>query len=226
MIRNIIKDIPYIGQTRNFRLRYNDHMHRFRNNKHPNQYMQRSYNKYGEESFEFSIIEECEEHMLDERELYWINFYGGLESKDNYNLGGIRGGRHSEETRQKISKSHTGKKLSKEHKNKISKSGKGHAVSKETREKLKKANKGHVTTEEQKEKLRNARYPNQKRFIAFDKNGIATIHYNQSEFERENKVCSVSKCLSGKTKSSKGWTFKYYEEGDEEKYGFEYKDRK
>ena len=68
---------------------------------------------------------------------------------------------------------------------------------------------------------------NQKPFIAFDKDGNASMHYNKSKFERENNVSRINNYLNGRNrkKINNGWTFKNYEEGDEEKYGFKYKDR-
>jgi len=59
---------------------------------------------YGEDNFEFSIIEECPISMLDEREIYWIDklkTYVGFDDCQGYNddLGGkgIRGYKHSQE---------------------------------------------------------------------------------------------------------------------------------
>ena len=54
----------YIGSSINVRKRRNSHLHHLRRNKHPNKYLQHSYNKYGEASFCFSVILECDEEML------------------------------------------------------------------------------------------------------------------------------------------------------------------
>jgi len=51
----------YIGSTTmSFIKRYNHHFNQLENNKHKNSYLQNSYNKYGEESFEFDILEICD----------------------------------------------------------------------------------------------------------------------------------------------------------------------
>ena len=42
--------------------------------------------KYGVENFDFSIIEECEEPYLDEREAYWIKYYNSHNKEKGYNL--------------------------------------------------------------------------------------------------------------------------------------------
>ena len=59
---------------------------------------------YGEDNFEFSIIEECSILMLDEREIFWIDkfrTYIGFDDCQGYNkdLGckGIRGYKHTQE---------------------------------------------------------------------------------------------------------------------------------
>ena len=69
--------------------------------------------KYGYENHVFEIIEECSEETINEKEIYWIYFYNSVEQGLNLKYGGI-GGRHSEETKQNISKSLMGKKQSKE----------------------------------------------------------------------------------------------------------------
>ena len=114
-----------------------------RNNKHDNQYLQNAWNKYGAESFEFIIIEECSVEDLNEREIYWIKFY--KDQKISYNiLNGGDGldnlGTHlSEETKRKIGEKNRqnmlGKKLSEETKQKMSEAHKGRKMSEETRKK-------------------------------------------------------------------------------------------
>lgn len=43
--------------------------------------------KYGKDNFKCSLIEECfSEKELNEREIYWINFYNAVESDNFYNL--------------------------------------------------------------------------------------------------------------------------------------------
>jgi group I intron endonuclease len=54
----------YIGSSVNVRKRRNEHLHHLRGNKHPNRHLQHSYNKYGEASFGFSVVLECEKEIL------------------------------------------------------------------------------------------------------------------------------------------------------------------
>ncbi len=71
------------------------------------------------------------------------------------------GKKHSQETKDKLSKSKIGisigigRKLSQEHKNNISKGNKGRLVSKETIDKISKGNKGQKLSQETKDKIKN-----------------------------------------------------------------------
>ena len=47
--------------------------------------------KYGIENFEFSIVEECDKSLLDDRECYWIRFYDSYNKGYNCTLGGQNG---------------------------------------------------------------------------------------------------------------------------------------
>lgn len=50
-------------------------------------HIKRAIKKYGEENFSRVIIEECDtKEKLDEREKYWINHYGAVNSNNYYNI--------------------------------------------------------------------------------------------------------------------------------------------
>lgn len=66
-----------------------------------------SINKYGFEGHEVDILEECDESIINEREVYWIEYYNSVENGLNCTYGG-EGGRLCEETKQKISKGRVG----------------------------------------------------------------------------------------------------------------------
>lgn len=106
-IENTVNNKVYIGQTQNFKNRWKKHISALDNNRHCNEHLQSAWNKYGKESFTFSIVEKCKEN-IDEREIYWIARYNSADRKFGYNiaLGGsvpMLGRHHSEETKQKIS---------------------------------------------------------------------------------------------------------------------------
>jgi group I intron endonuclease len=77
-IQNKVNGKKLVGQSVNISKRWkNGHLSLLENNKHYNKHFQNSWNKYGEENFEFKILEICEnkKEILDEKEKYWIEFY-------------------------------------------------------------------------------------------------------------------------------------------------------
>lgn len=42
--------------------------------------------KYGKENFQREVIEECDNDLLNEKEIYWINYYNSTNRKIGYNL--------------------------------------------------------------------------------------------------------------------------------------------
>lgn len=94
----------YIGQSKDIKLRWLSHKEELQKGTHQNRHLQRAWNKYGENSFIFSIIEECNEESLTEREQYWIDYYGGINSTNTYNFRQAgSNGKMSEETLKKMS---------------------------------------------------------------------------------------------------------------------------
>ena len=65
----------YIGKSENIYRRFNRHKYELCRNNHKNMYLQRAYNKYGEDSFIWGIIEECNSADLNFKERYYIKLY-------------------------------------------------------------------------------------------------------------------------------------------------------
>ena len=63
----------YIGSSNNIERRFKEHLGDLRNNRHSNQYLQNSYNKYGEDSFSFNIITNCYEQERFKLEQFYID---------------------------------------------------------------------------------------------------------------------------------------------------------
>lgn len=72
-IANKINGKIYIGKSLDVKERKYSHFYKLRKNEHGNQYLQVSFNKYGEENFEFSIIEFVADNLLNIREIYYID---------------------------------------------------------------------------------------------------------------------------------------------------------
>jgi len=115
-VTNIINNKSYIGQTQfSLEQRKRSHIIEGRND---NLYFHNALKKYGDEKFNWSVIESCEnKEELDEMEFHYIKQYNTI-SPNGYNLTyggeGSHGRKLSNETIEKIRKSLKGKKRSKE----------------------------------------------------------------------------------------------------------------
>ncbi|PFA84002.1 GIY-YIG nuclease family protein [Bacillus thuringiensis] len=104
-IENLANGKVYIGQTRvGYEKRINEHLYGLRRNTHKNDHLQRAWNKYGEEYFEFSIVEKCKIEDLDQLEVKWIAHYRNTLVAYNCESGGNKNKVHSEYSLKKISK--------------------------------------------------------------------------------------------------------------------------
>ena len=107
-IENLINHKLYIGQSDDLYRRRDAHFNELKGNRHYNQHLQRSYNKYGKDNFKFNIVEKCNVDLLDEREIYWIQYFDSFNNGYNQNLGGNsnRGWVATDETKRKMRENH------------------------------------------------------------------------------------------------------------------------
>lgn len=68
----------YIGRTTNIENRWRTHIHDLRLNKHHVHLMQTDFNKYGEDSFTFEILDEADFRTRDKEQAY-------MKAYDSYN---------------------------------------------------------------------------------------------------------------------------------------------
>jgi len=118
--KNVINDKVYIGQTTKKLIeRIRDHQRNINRKNYP---FYNGLGKHGKENFIWSEIDRASTRdELDSKEEYWIDFYRSTEKKFGYNA--KSGGRvpvFNAETRNKISKTSTGRKFSAETKKKMS----------------------------------------------------------------------------------------------------------
>lgn len=85
-IENIVNNKKYIGQSINIKDRWRRHKSELNHNAHDNDYLQKSWNKYGEINFSFYVLEYCAPENLDEKEIYYIDTYNTLDRDCGYNL--------------------------------------------------------------------------------------------------------------------------------------------
>lgn len=104
-IKNKINNKYYIGQSKDFKQRWMEHRAQLRHGHHHNKHLQAAWTKYGEDSFEFSIVEECEDQELrNQREIYYIERYDAFYDGYNMNIGGgsCKGFKHTPEEIEKM----------------------------------------------------------------------------------------------------------------------------
>lgn len=76
IIKNVVSGDSYIGSTKQLRRRRNKHLSALRNNYHENYKLQMDYNTYGEECFQWSVLEYVKSEKISDlqiREQFYID---------------------------------------------------------------------------------------------------------------------------------------------------------
>jgi len=99
----------YIGSAINYKQRWSIHLTLLKQNQHHSRHLQSSFNKYGEHSFIFMVIEVVKNtDKLLEREQYWMDYYQSHNDGFGYNIcpksKSPLGVKHSLETKNQTSK--------------------------------------------------------------------------------------------------------------------------
>lgn len=208
-IENLINHKKYIGQSNNIEYRWKQHKYELNRGCHDNDYLQKSWNKYGRDNFNFYILELCDVSMMDELEVYYIDLYQTLNRDNGYNLtsGGGANKKYSKEVCEKISQALMGHQVSSETRQKVSEhhadvSGTNHPMY------------GRKHSEEAKEKMRQAGFgrPSSRKIL----NSVLCVELN-IVFENATDAgkqlhldsSAILKCCRGerKTCGGYGWSF-------------------
>lgn len=128
-IKNITNNYYYIGSSKDIARRWKQHRKTLNNNTSNSIKLQRAWLVYKEEAFIFEVLQFCEVSQLMDLERYYVDKYKSIELGYNINIPGAsnypkthKGKKHSQETKEKMSKSAKGKKkppLTEEHKQKL-----------------------------------------------------------------------------------------------------------
>lgn len=104
-ILNKINGKIYVGQTIQGFQRFKKHKYELNHGKHPNKHFQSAWDKYGEDAFEFNVLEHCSKEDLNDNEDWWINYFDSTNPQKGYNLrsGGDSNFIVSDETKKKLS---------------------------------------------------------------------------------------------------------------------------
>lgn len=125
MIRNKANGKVYVGSAVKLNKRWDNHKSDLRKNKHHSKHLQSAWNKYGQESFDFVLLEECIPEVLIMREQNWIDFFKSYDDRFGYNIAAIVGNnflgrKHTEEAKEKNRQAHLGWRPSEEQRKKQS----------------------------------------------------------------------------------------------------------
>jgi len=172
-IRNTVNGKVYVGSSINIVKRLLDHKNDLKRQENT-PYFQNAWNKYGSENFSFEVIRELhfkdqdieflKQHLLANEQIY-LDLYESYKRENGYNICPIAGSplgvKHTEESKQKNSKIHSGsgnsmygKHHSKKTKEIIGKTQRGKKRTEEQKAVISKANRKRHPSEESKEKNR------------------------------------------------------------------------
>ena len=175
-IENLANNKVYIGLSSNLNKRFYEHKRLLILNTHTNRYLQRSWNKYGQDNFIFEILEICNKDDLSNKEIYYIQKYDSFINGYNSTSGGLNNYKYNGKIKITMSKKIKGRKLSLETRKKMSDS---------------KYNKGNMFS---------------KKVIKMDMNGNIIIIYdymNQINRIEGFETKSIRECCEGTNKNRK-----------------------
>jgi group I intron endonuclease len=106
-IENLVNGKFYIGSAKNFSQRKSKHLFKLRRNKHHSPILQNAWNKYGEESFNFSILAEISDidFLIPSEQHYMDTLFPYYNCVKVAGLGNRTGISHSETSKQRMSSS-------------------------------------------------------------------------------------------------------------------------
>lgn len=150
-IRHIASGRVYIGSAVDLNRRRREHFRKLCAGSHCNSKLQNAWNKYGEDEFEFDVLEFCQKDVLILREQALIDTFDSVVS--GFNIlpiaGNTLGYRHSDETKRKLSSANSGYRHSEEAKESM----RGRVVSDETRNALSIAHMGREMPQSQRDAI-------------------------------------------------------------------------
>lgn len=222
-IRNLKNGKLYIGSAKNLKVRYRSHRNDLKRQKHHSIILQRAWNKYGENNFIFEVVEEVSnlDNLL-KREQHYLD-----SLSPDYNIctvaGNCTGRKFSKETREKMSKSASGRIVSEEGKRKRSEASKGSGNNfygkkhtEKTKEKIRIARAKQIITKETKEKLSKRfsgeKNPAAKKVMRIDPKSGNKVIYDYIKQARKDGFkthAKIKACCEGKIKTYKGYVWKF-----------------
>lgn len=196
----------YIGSTSNLRKRQHDHFADMRRGAHSNRHMQSAWNKYGEQSFCFEVLEYVMPWSRVDREQYWLDSLKPYDHAIGFNVAiRARGDKLSAEHRANISRSNMGHVVTAESRAKMSAAKKGKMPSLAAREKAWASARGHIVSRETRAMLAEKR--SIITWLITMPNGHTITIKNLKQFCRDNDLSfsHMGAVAKGKRRHHKGW---------------------
>lgn len=210
-IINKINGKYYVGSSKNIGHRWNEHKSELNRNYHKNSYLQNAWNKYGENAFDFIIVENVPENLLLETEQKYLNI---TNKNSSYNIGldaisSFLGKHHTDESKEKNRNSHIGKYDGEKNPN----YGKIHTI--EIRKKISNALKnkycglkswryGKKHTNESKEKI-SIKHRNTNIFNIKNIKTGEIFSGTKYEFIKKFQILHIHRLIDGRLKTCGGW---------------------
>lgn len=85
LCKNLVNDKVYVGSAANVLSRWVGHEYALRRGDHSNRHLQNAWNKYGEDKFNWSVLERCSKEDQYTVELKWIEHYNSVDPNLGYN---------------------------------------------------------------------------------------------------------------------------------------------
>lgn len=101
-IINILNNHKYIGSSYDIFKRFSIHKNSLKKNKHHSIYLQRAWDKYGEDAFKFEILEECSRDEKVKMEGQYFQIHNPEYNVSKNPLAPMEGRKHSKETLSKM----------------------------------------------------------------------------------------------------------------------------
>lgn len=237
MYTNKINGKKYIGQTKDFNKRKNEHIWDCKNEKRCRA-LEKAIIKYGIENFDIKILAENipTQEKMDEYEIFFIKRYNTLvKNKNGYNIseGGSGGNKYAGKTEKEMEdfkdkmrnmynkgehpncgKKHTNewKQMMKDKYSGENNPNFGKKASDETKRKLSESHKGKKLSNETKEKLSKLHKgkPKGKRIVRYDINGCyIDVKYRFEYVNMGFYGSNISSCCNKKRKIASGFIWRY-----------------
>ena len=166
---NTVNGKRYVGSASvSLKVRIKSHRNCLRSGRHGNCYLQRAWNKYGEEAFEFSVLEYCAAESCISREQYWMDEYRSADQRYGYNIepvaGSSLGVKRSEETKELYREVSRNRWKDEEYRSRMQEAHLGYTVSEETKKKISSAHLGRRFSDQHRANMSKAKIGN-KHFV-------------------------------------------------------------